>query len=243
MTSQGEDQDSKRRIQQMINFIIQEASEKSEEIKQKAKEEYQIEQGKLINPERIRLNQEYDRKIKELEIKRKIEFSTQVNKARLQVLRKREELMNGVNDKTFLRLAEIKKDQKKYQQLLKDLIVQGLIRIDETQIEVSVVKEDYELVKNILDDAVKTYKDTWKKQVGEDRHKLEVTLQQKTFLSADSVGGIVLKARQGKIILDNTLSSRLNVSTEALLPILRGRLFGVTAHNGVIYEDDEHKDN
>jgi len=71
--------------------------------------------------------------------------------------------MNGVNDKTFLRLAEIKKDQKKYQQLLKDLIVQGLIRIDETQIEVSVVKEDYELVKNILDDAVKTYKDTWKK--------------------------------------------------------------------------------
>ena len=38
----------------------------------KADEEFQIEKGRILNPERLKLNQEYDRKFKDLEIKQKM---------------------------------------------------------------------------------------------------------------------------------------------------------------------------
>ena len=56
----------------MINFIYQEAREKADEIKMKADEEFQIEKGRILNPERLKLNQEFDRKFKDLEIKQKM---------------------------------------------------------------------------------------------------------------------------------------------------------------------------
>ena len=48
------------------------AREKADEIRMKADEEFQIEKGRILNPERLKLNQEFDRKFKELEIKQKM---------------------------------------------------------------------------------------------------------------------------------------------------------------------------
>merc|ERR1719220_1078429 len=126
----SDDKEAKKRITQMINFIYQEAREKADEIKMKADEEFQIEKGRILNPERLKLNQEFDRKFKDLEIKQKIELSTQINKARLEVLEKRGELMRTVE-----------KDTNKYKDLLKTLMIQGFIRIDEEVVVVRVVKE------------------------------------------------------------------------------------------------------
>eukprot|EP01083_Nonionella_stella_P306774 1075624_1 len=74
----------------------------------KADEEFQIEKGRILNPERLKLNHEFDRKFKELEIKQKIELSTQINKARLQVLEKRGELMKQVENSAYKRLSSLK---------------------------------------------------------------------------------------------------------------------------------------
>ena len=68
----SDDKDAKKRITQMINFILQEAREKADEIRMKADEEFQIEKGRILNPERLKLNQEFDRKFKDLEIKQKM---------------------------------------------------------------------------------------------------------------------------------------------------------------------------
>ena len=48
------------------------AREKADEIRMKADEEFQIEKGRILNPERLKLNQEFDRKFKDLEIKQKM---------------------------------------------------------------------------------------------------------------------------------------------------------------------------
>lgn len=50
--------------------------------------------------------------------------SNQNNKARLQLLEKREELLEQVFEEAKSRIGEVTKDEKKYQALLKDLILQ-----------------------------------------------------------------------------------------------------------------------
>ncbi len=41
------------------------------------------------------------------------------------------------------------------------------------------------------------------------------------------MGGVLLSAREGKIVCRNTLDSRLDLCFEALIPAIRGMLFGV----------------
>mmetsp|Transcript_70580 Transcript_70580/g.63381 ORF Transcript_70580/g.63381 Transcript_70580/m.63381 type:complete len:242 (-) Transcript_70580:58-783(-) len=235
----SDDKDAKKRITQMINFILQEAREKADEIRMKADEEFQIEKGRILNPERLKLNQEFDRKFKDLEIKQKIERSTQVNKARLQVLEKRGELMKQVENDGYKRLSSLKSDTNKYKEMLKNLMIQGFIRIDEETVVVRVVKEDLELAQSIFDDAVSEYKKIWKSSVGAS-DPINASLDKSRFLPASVIGGVSVYARNDKICLDNTLQARLGVCQQALMPILRGRLFGVVAHQGIIYEDEEH---
>merc|ERR1719361_579846 len=129
-----------KRITQMINFIYQEAREKADEIRMKADEEFQIEKGRILNPERLKLNQEFDRKFKDLEIKQKIELSTQINKARLEVLEQRGKLMKEVENDTYKRLSSLKSDANKYKETLKRLMVQGFIRIDEETVTVRLLR-------------------------------------------------------------------------------------------------------
>jgi len=235
------DVDARKRIRQMINFILQEAQEKAEEINYKSNEEFQIEKGRIINPERLKINQEFDHKIKDLEIKRKIEYSTQVNDARLQVLKRRGELMSKIENETFDKLQSLKSDKNNYKEILTRLIIQSLIRIDESDVLVKCVKEDYDICKSVMSNAESRYKELWKKEVGTEA-KIRVTLDSKNFLPNSRIGGVEASARGNRIILDNTLPARLNVGKDSLLPLLRGHLFGVQEHIGVIYEEEDRKD-
>lgn len=195
-----------------------------------------------MNPEKLKLNQEFDRKFKDLEIQRKIEFSTQINKARLEVLEKRGKLMQEIQQTAFQRLGDVKKDTKQYEELLRKLIIQGLIRIDEAQVKIQCLKEDLNLLQNIVVKAVNDYKAIWKKEVGEES-QVEVSVETEKFLPPSYVGGVVLTARQNKIMLDNTLAARLEICQDALSPIVRGRLFGVVEHVGIITkEKTEHEE-
>jgi len=98
------------------------------------------------------------------------------------------------------------------------------------------------LLQNIVVKAVNDYKAIWKKEVGEES-QVEVSVETEKFLPPSYVGGVVLTARQNKIMLDNTLAARLEICQDALSPIVRGRLFGVVEHVGIITkEKNEHEE-
>jgi len=98
------------------------------------------------------------------------------------------------------------------------------------------------LLQNIVVKAVNDYKAIWKKEVGEES-QVEVSVETEKFLPPSYVGGVVLTARQNKIMLDNTLAARLEICQDALSPIVRGRLFGVVEHVGIITkEKTEHEE-
>ena len=57
---------------QMIKFIQQEASEKAQEIKLKADEEYNIEKLYMVEEEKQKIRQEYERKEKQVEVQKRM---------------------------------------------------------------------------------------------------------------------------------------------------------------------------
>ncbi|CAL5356226.1 unnamed protein product [Camellia sinensis] len=66
------DADVSKQIQQMVRFIRQEAEEKANEISVSAEEEFNIEKLQLVEAEKKKIRQEYERKEKQVEVRRKI---------------------------------------------------------------------------------------------------------------------------------------------------------------------------
>lgn len=213
------DADVQKQIKHMMAFIEQEANEKAEEIDAKAEEEFNIEKGRLVQQQRIKIMEYYEKKEKQVELQKKIQSSNMLNQARLKVLKVREDHVRAVLDEARRRLGEVTRDASKYSTILQALITQGLYQIMEANVTVRARQGDAQLVQNVLPGSVEQYK----RETGKD---VVVTLDTESFLPADSTGGIELYALQGRIRVVNTLESRLEMIAQQLVPAIRTALFG-----------------
>lgn len=59
-------------IKHMMAFIEQEANEKAEEIDAKAEEEFNIEKGRLVQQQRLKIMEYFERKEKQVELQKKM---------------------------------------------------------------------------------------------------------------------------------------------------------------------------
>lgn len=176
----------------MMAFIEQEANEKAEEIDAKAEEEFNIEKGRLVQQQRIKIMEYYEKKEKQVELQKKIQSSNMLNQARLKVLKVREDHVRAVLDEARRRLGEVTRDQAKYSQTLHLLVTQGLYQIMEAKVSVRGRQADAQLIQNILLQSVEQYKRDTRKDI-------EVVLDTEHFLPAESTGGVELFALQGRI--------------------------------------------
>jgi V-type H+-transporting ATPase subunit E len=222
-----------RQIEQMIAFIYQEAKEKAEEIRVKTESEFMAEKLSLQTEASIQIREEFERKRKERVVAKRIEKSKMMNNARYTTMRHRDDKMKQLKAAVTARLSEVAKNPK-YKELLRFLLVQGIMTMQEENIIVQCRKEDENLVKPILGEAVEYYHSIVEKATG---LKPPVSLSMsKDYLpagpaagkqGASCCGGLVLSAKGGKIVCRNTLDSRLEHAFYDLEPQIRGLLFGV----------------
>lgn len=149
----------------MTAFIKQEAHEKAREIEVKANEEFSIEKSKLVGSETDAIDATYAKKFKQATMSQQITRSTVSNKTRLKVLGARQELLDDIFETASKKLAEVTKDNKKYQTLLKDLILEGAYAMNEKEISVQGRKADYATLKEAIKEAETDYKSESGKQV------------------------------------------------------------------------------
>lgn len=147
--------------------------------------------------------------------------SNQSNKARLQVLKLREEQLEGLFDKTRQKLTKLTNDKPKYKKLLEDLLLQGLLDLTEPYVDVLARSGDVQTVQEVAESAVKRYKDATGRTT-------KVNVQD--GLDKDSAGGLILAGHGGRIRLNNTLEERLHILESEMLPELRLDLFGPNPH-------------
>ncbi|KAG4967040.1 hypothetical protein JHK82_032756 [Glycine max] len=218
------DADVSRQIQQMIRFIRQEAEEKANEISVAAEEEFNIEKLQLLEAEKRKIRQEYERKAKQIDVRRKIEYSTQLNAARIKVLQAQDDAVGAMKDAAKKGLLRISNDKKVYRKLVKDMIVQGLLRLREPSVLLRCRESDRKLVESLIEEAKKEYSEKANMQAP------KIALDDRVYLppspknsAVDShepycTGGIVLASEDGKIVLENTLDARLDVIFRQKLP-------------------------
>ncbi|XP_061727992.1 V-type proton ATPase subunit E [Cydia pomonella] len=213
------DADVQKQIKHMMAFIEQEANEKAEEIDAKAEEEFNIEKGRLVQQQRLKIMEYYEKKEKQVELQKKIQSSNMLNQARLKVLKVREDHVRNVLDEARKRLAEVPNNKDLYSELLVTLIVQALFQLVEPQVTVRVRQADKSLVEGLLPKAQASYKEKISKD-------LQLKVDNENFLPAETCGGVDLVAAKGRIKICNTLESRLELIAQQLLPEIRTALFG-----------------
>lgn len=218
------DADVSKQIQQMVRFIRQEAEEKANEISVSAEEEFNIEKLQLVEAEKKKIRQEYEKKEKQVEIRKKIEYSMQLNASRLKVLQAQDDLVGSMKEAASKELLHVSHDHHTYHRLLKDLIVQSLLRLREPAVLLRCRKDDVEHVEHVLHDAKHEY--ALKAAV----HPPEIHIDHTHLPPAPShhhahgpfcSGGVVLASRDGKIVCENTLDARLDVVFRKKLPEIR----------------------
>lgn len=213
------DADVQKQIKHMMAFIEQEANEKVEEIDAKAEEEFNIEKGRLVQTQRLKIMEYYEKKEKQIEQHKKIQRSNMMNQARLKVLKARDDMITDLLNEARQRLAEIAKNPAKYSSLLEGLVLQGFYRLLEPKVTIRCRPQDAELVQAAVNKNIPIYKEAVKSNI-------TVKIDKERFLPAQICGGIEMYNENGKIKVSNTLESRLELIAQQMMPEVRMNLFG-----------------
>ncbi|KAL8941171.1 MAG: hypothetical protein Q9216_002400 [Gyalolechia sp. 2 TL-2023] len=207
-------------LKKMTAFIRQEALEKAKEIQIKADEEFAIEKSKLVRQETFSIDSQFEKKFKQAGMSQQITRSTLANKTRIKVLSARQELLDDLFDKARSKLVDHTKDKGKYQDLCKNLILEGLYALNEDKVVVRAKKQDYDVVKKAIDGA----KDEYKRSMN--GREIQVALDEKNPQSEGCSGGVSIVGGGGRIDINNTLDERLKLLETDALPMVRTSLFG-----------------
>ena len=179
----------------------------------------------MVHEAKLNIQDEFAKKEKDRQVQERITRSAEIGECRVKKMKIRDDLLKTLISEAGAKCAVVTRGQN-YPQLLQKLIVQGLIKIEENEVTVYCRGEDVKTVQSILPAAIKEYVELMKRESG-------VTLAPKVTLNAErtkdlgesSYGGVLLTALGGKIKCDNTMSSRLHLVYEELLPSIRAILF------------------
>jgi V-type H+-transporting ATPase subunit E len=229
-----DDKEAERQIQQMVNFILNEAKDKAEEIEAKALEDFNIEKLKLVQQMKDKIRQEYVRKAKQVETQCAIARSTAINRSRLEKIKARQEVLGKVTDDVTGKLQAELRSEPKHKKLITNLITQGLLMLLEDEVVVQCRQQDQQMVQGCLAEAAASYSQVIQQQSGASK-QVKLSIDRSSFLPGppgqsagkSCIGGVILSCDNGKIKVNNTLDERLKLTMELDKPAIRGLLFPV----------------
>lgn len=184
-----------------------------------------MEKQTLVHEAKLSIQDEFAKKEKDREVQERIARSAEIGECRVKKMKVRDELLQKLVSESGSKCAVVARGQN-YPQLIQKLIVQGLIKIEETEVTVYCRGEDVATVTKVVPEAVKEYVDIIKREAGVTlKPVVKVNEDRSRDLGEETHGGVLLTALEGKIKCDNTMASRLNLVYEELLPSIRAILF------------------
>lgn len=149
----------------MIAFIDQEANEKVDELDAKADEEFNIEKGRLVQQQRVKILDFYERKEKQIELQGKIQNSGAQNQSRLRVLKAQEDCVMETVDLAKQRLFQVSSNGDQYREVMEKLLLQALEQLLESDVLVICRAKDVQLVQSMLDSCSHSYREATKRSI------------------------------------------------------------------------------
>lgn len=177
-----------------------------------------------------------------------IEASKKKQAARMSVMELRDAKMNELRTNVVQKLVGVEKHSD-YPKLIINLIVQGLIILQEEKVVIRCRKQDENIVSAQLEKAAEMFKKAVTESTGYTPRlqplKLDSTYLPPAYSTKDTEycsGGVVLMARSGRIVCNNTLDGRLDIAFQQLTPTIRSLLFGARppSNKGAGQEPSSH---
>lgn len=215
-----------RQIKQMVAFIIQEADEKCKEIHIKTEHDSNLLKQNLVHAGKMKVQEEYSQKEKDLDIMERVQRSAAISNSRVSKMKARADFLEVLKKGALVKLSERCKNVGEYTKMLQSFIVQGLVKIEESVVEVQCRAEDVNYVTQVLPAAIMEYQ-TVMAQAGHnlDSKSLYVTLSNNRLEPGSTVGGVVLVARNNRIVVNQTVEARLDIAYHAVQPSIRAAIF------------------
>ncbi|XP_050526804.1 V-type proton ATPase subunit E-like [Daktulosphaira vitifoliae] len=208
-----------QQLLRMIKFMEHEAIEIAQSINDLAEEEYHIQKGDLIHKGRAAINQFYKKKMKRTEREKATMISTQMTKAKLQILISRDEHIKSVLAAVNTELIELRDNTNTYREILKKLILQAMYKIIENNIVLIVRIEDIKIIQSMTDELKDEYHHVT-------RMIVHISIDASLNLSTQDIGGVIITDKRRRIFVDNTLLMRLIYLAIQAIPFIRIGLFG-----------------
>lgn len=223
--------EANKQIDQMCRFIEQEAKEKVEEITMKTEQDHDKEEQTLLVEGRIALKQEFEKKNKELGVRKRIIRAKAAAEQLSSKMKSREELLDELVKNVVGKLCAVASQEKEYTAYLVKLIVQACIKLQETDVTIQCRQVDVKVVTAALPLAKAEFKSYMTKNASV-VPELKLTIDNAHFLpppppqvGVSCAGGIVASANAGRIKCDNTFDTRMEQAFDALKPVVRHNLF------------------
>lgn len=158
------------------------------------------------------------KKEKQIELQRKIQQSNLQNQSRIAILKAREDLIQQLKEDAIKQLSQISSDEKKYLELLTNLISQAMFQLIEPEVKIKCREKDLGLVRRAVEAATSLYK----KQLN---REIKTTILEQ-YLNPNIAGGVEVYTGSLKIKVLNTLEARLDMMFKQAIPEIREKLFG-----------------
>merc|ERR1711939_43938 len=211
------DQQANKQVQHMRDFIMHEAKEKADEINAKAEQDYTVEKQRLVEDERLRLKKEYERRENNVALETKIANATETNKNKLLVLQAAAAQVEEAFTAAFEELKKVPQESS-YQELLLQLITQGVKMIGLDQAKVICRAAD----KGAVQSAISSFSGNCTLTIGDEDLTVDSTVSN---VPSECIGGVLVASPDGKVVVSQTLNSRLQVAYDTALPVIKPVLF------------------
>ena len=144
-------------------------------------------------------------------------------------MKERNKCLLEIKDAMVIKLKDtMKNDRSRYLETVKNLILQGMIKLLEPELKIRVRKDDESDINRMLSDLESEFAEFMEEQTGRDEYTTKLEVVNDVFVTDDKdhgCGGIILYTPNRRIVCVNTLFSRLELAYQELLPEIRANLF------------------
>ena len=195
--------------------------------------QFNITKLQWLEAEKAKVRREYERKESTTEVKKKVEYSKQLNESRLKILQAQDDAVRAMQGDAQSKLGALSKKPSIYTDLLKGLLSESLYKLGESNAKVRCRKSDAGLVQSIIPQVTAEFPE---KFGGRAAPTVEVDVDHPLPEGGSGAGagdefdtcagGLVVTSWDGRIVCSNTLDQRLEIAYSKNLPAVRELLFG-----------------
>ena len=119
------DMQAKKILESMVAFIRQHGEEEVQAINASADNEFIVQKNNYVSEEKIKISENFKNELDNQEVRLKIEKSKQQNAARIEKMRKVNEIVENLRTELKSKVRqEMRNDKAAYKKLMKELLIQ-----------------------------------------------------------------------------------------------------------------------